>query len=174
MLLAPQHQLNLFTNRLPNKPYCSDDITARLIRSKRLALRFPYIKVNPPSLKFWLPFDLDKPGGAVAWDDAGLPPPAAAIGNPLNVHAHLLYGLDAPVATSDAARIAPMRYLQAIEAGMMEKLIPFGADTLSPICISKALIAGYKSGLIFRDICSSAWRIWVSAGMPESGFKGIR
>lgn len=148
MLLAPQHQLDLFTDRLPKKPYCSDDKTARLIRSKRLALRFPYIQVNPPNLKFWLPFDLDKPGGAVAWDDAGLPPPAAAIGNPLNGHAHLLYGLDAPVATSDAARIAPMRYLQAIEAGMMEKLIPYGADT------------GF-SGLIVKNPAHEQWRtLW--------------
>jgi len=148
MIAETPAQLELFETRIPKKPYCSDDKTARLIRSRRIALRFPYIQCNPPNLKFWLPFDLDKPGGAVAWDDAGLPAPAVAIGNPMNGHAHLLYGLEAPVATSDAARIAPMRYLAAIEAGMMEKLIPHGAD------------AGF-SGLIVKNPKHRQWRtLW--------------
>lgn len=121
-------QLDLFQSRLPKKPYCSNNKTASLIRSRSYALRFPYIQVNPPHLKFWLPFDIDKSGGMVAWEDAGLPPPAVAIGNPHNGHAHLLWGLNAPVATSDAARVAPLRYLHAIEGAMLDALMPYGAD----------------------------------------------
>ncbi|MDF5425728.1 replication initiation protein, partial [Vibrio parahaemolyticus] len=46
---------------LPNKPYCSDDKTARLIRTQRYALKEPYIQLNPPSMCAWLIFDIDEP-----------------------------------------------------------------------------------------------------------------
>uniref|UniRef100_D5X778 Plasmid replicase n=1 Tax=Thiomonas intermedia (strain K12) TaxID=75379 RepID=D5X778_THIK1 len=138
-------QLSLFAERLPHRPYCSDDKTARLIRSRARALQFPYIQVNPPKLRFWLPFDLDKPGGAVAWEDALLPPPAVAIGNPHNGHAHLLWGLEAPVATGDAARAAPLRYLAAIEGAMLAKMLPHGADP------------GF-AGLIVKNPAHEKWR----------------
>lgn len=151
------HQLDLFTARLPHKPYCSDDKTARLIRSRSAALRFPYIQVNPPKLKFWLPFDMDAQGGMVAWEDAGLPPPAVAIGNPHNGHAHLLWGLDAPVATSDAARVAPLRYLHAIEGAMLARLMPHGADP------------GF-AGLIIKNPVHEQWRThWGPPHLYELG-----
>ena len=143
--IIEREQLELFASRLPRRPYCSDDKTARMIRSRATALRFPYIQVNPPSLKFWLPFDLDKPGGMTAWEDADLPAPAVGVGNPLNGHAHLLWGLDAPVCTSEAARAAPLRYLAAIEGEMLAKLMPYGADP------------GF-AGLIVKNPAHDQWR----------------
>lgn len=155
--MVAAHQLELFKERLPYKPYCSDDKTARLIRSRRLALQFPYIQVNPPKLKFWLTFDVDRPGGMVAWEDADLPPPAVAVGNPHNGHAHLLWGLDAPVATSDAARIGPLKYLAAIEGAMLAKLLPFGADP------------GF-AGLIVKNPLHDQWRThWGPPHLYELG-----
>ena len=143
--IIEREQLELFASRLPRRPYCSDDKTARMIRSRATALRFPYIQANPPSLKFWLPFDLDKPGGMVAWEDADLPPPALGVGNPTNGHAHLLWGLDAPVCTSEVARAAPLRYLAAVERAMLAKLLPYGAD------------AGF-AGLMVKNPAHQQWR----------------
>ena len=145
---APQtEQLSLFgSDRLPRRPYCTDDLAKGLrIRSLSTALKFPYIQCNPPNLRFWLPFDLDKPGGMTCWEDADLPPPNVGIGNPANGHAHLLWGVSAPVATSEAARLAPMRYLAAIEGAMLAAMLPYGADP------------GF-SGLIVKNPVHEQWR----------------
>ena len=52
-------QLELFNTHTPSHLYCSGDKMAQMIRIKRIALKFPYISVNPPKLKLWLPFDID-------------------------------------------------------------------------------------------------------------------
>ena len=44
-------------------------------------------------------FDIDREGGALAWEDNGLPMPAWATINRENRHAHLAYALAAPVLT---------------------------------------------------------------------------
>jgi len=116
-----------------------------MIRIKQIALKFPYISVNPPKLKLWLPFDIDKEGGGLAWENAGLAMPNVSIVNRVNGHAHLLYGLDAPVATSQLARIGPLRYLAAIERAYLSKLMPYGAD------------AGF-SGLMVKNPQNTSWR----------------
>jgi len=62
----------------------------------------------------------------MAWEEAGLPPPAVGASNVLlNTRGHLLYPLTAPVLTGDAARDKPLRYLAAIESGFRSRL---GAD----------------------------------------------
>lgn len=63
---------------------------------------------------FWLCLDVDRPGAALAWEDANLPSPNFATINPVNSHAHLVWGLSAPVLTTEAAREAPLRYLNSI------------------------------------------------------------
>lgn len=116
-------QLTLFKeHRLPNKPYCSDDKTARLIRSLRHARKLPYIQVNPPTLRFWMVFDVDRPGAALAWENANLPPPAWAAVDRQTTKGHLAYGLSAPVLTSEVARRDPLRFLCAIESAYREQL----------------------------------------------------
>lgn len=136
-------QLNLL-DRLPVKPYCTDDLANGLrIRSLKTALGFPYIQANPPRLRFWMIFDIDRPGGGLAWEDTGLPVPAWAAINKANAHAHIAYGLSAPVLTGDGARDAPLRYLCAIESAFRDKL---QADP------------GY-SGLITKNPLHPLWRV---------------
>ena len=74
-------------------------------------------------MRVWSIHDCDYEGAALAWDDAGLPPPSWAAINPENAHAHLVWGLSAPVLVDGLhAREAPLRYLCAIEACMRELL----------------------------------------------------
>lgn len=119
-----QEDLFLDSSRLPRRPYCSDDLTRGVqIRSLQQALTKPYIQINPPHLRVWSIFDVDRPAGALAWEDAFLPVPSWACTNKENGHAHLVWGIRAPVLVdSPDMRQAPMRYLCAIEAGFREKL----------------------------------------------------
>ena len=140
-----QLHLDLFADasRWPKKPYCSDDKTARCIRSLASAIKRPYIQANPPHLRVWSIYDVDREGGALAWEDAGLPPPSWAAVNRENAHAHLVWGLSAPVLVdSPDMRQGPLRYLCAVEAAFRERL---QADP------------GY-SGLITKNPAHPLWR----------------
>jgi len=142
-------QLQLFEH-LPRKPYCTDDLGAGLqIRPANIATRRRYIQVNPPWLRAWIVMDVDRPGGALAWDDADLPLPAWSSMNPINGHAHLAWGIEAPVLLGQHDRQKPMRYLAAVESAMTAKL---EADP------------GY-SGLITKNPTHSHWRTaWAPPG----------
>lgn len=132
--------------RWPKKPYCSDDKTAKNIRPFLTALKRSYIQPNPPHLRVWSIYDIDRPDSAIAWDDAILPPPSWAAINASTGKGHLAYGLAVPVLVdSPDMRQAPLRYLCAIEAAYRAKL---GADQ------------GY-SGLMTKNPASSAWRVMV-------------
>jgi DNA-binding CsgD family transcriptional regulator len=143
-------QLELFQSRLPKKPYCTDDLPAGLqVRPQRTATRKRYIQANPPWLRSWLIFDVDRPGAALAWDDAHLPEPIWTSQNRDNGHAHLCWGLDAPVLLGEHDREKPMRYLSAVEAAMRAKL---DADP------------GY-SGLVTKNPAHPHWRtLWARSG----------
>jgi len=120
-----QLNLDLFDDngRWPKKPYCSDDKTARDIRSLSTAIKRKYIQANPPHLRVWSIYDIDRERGAIAWEEADLPPPSWAAVNRENGHAHLVWGLSAPVLVdSPDMRQAPLRYLCAVEAAFREDL----------------------------------------------------
>ena len=122
---ATHPQMDLFADpgRWPKKPYCSEDLTCTRIRSLVHALKHPYIQANPPHLRVWSIYDIDRAGGGLAWEENNLPPPAWATINKENGHAHLVWGLRAPVLVEAAdARRAPMRYLAAVESAFREKL----------------------------------------------------
>lgn len=86
--------------------------------------------------------------------DADLPEPFWASVNPENRHAHLCYGLEAPVMLGACDRPKPMRYLAAIEHAMAAKL---GADL------------GY-SGLITKNPLHKHWEtVWADGGVNWSG-----
>lgn len=139
-------QLNLFdAERLPKKPYCSVAKGAYNIRTLRHALRFPYIQVNSPALKWWMVFDIDRPAAFDAWEDAGLPPPAWVSTNPETTTGHICYALELPVVTSEAGRSHPVLYLRHVEYGIAKAL---GADL------------GY-SGLMTKNPVHTAWKTWV-------------
>lgn len=110
--------------RWPRRPYCTDDLAAGLrIRSLKQALTKSYIQANPPHLRVWSLYDIDRPGGGLAWEDGNLPPPSWAAVNKQNGHAHLAYGLGAPVLTASMeARQAPLRYLNAVEMAFRARL----------------------------------------------------
>ena len=142
-------QLDLFENpaRWPKKPYCTDSLEAG-IRPRTLAhaLRRPYIQANPPHLRVWSIYDVDRPGGGLAWEN-GLPEPAWVSVNRANSHAHIVWGLSAPVLTvseNQDARRAPIRYLVAIEHAFRARL---QADN------------GY-GGLITKNPAHPMWKTW--------------
>lgn len=119
-------QLDLFASRAPRRPYATDSLPAGLrVMPAIAALERRYIQYNPPALVNWLCFDIDRPYAPDA--EWALVAPANIIcRNPKNGHAHLLYGIAAPVATTSAARAAPMRLLAAINESYRHAL---GADT---------------------------------------------
>lgn len=107
----------------PTKPYCADDLLYGLrIRGRDVALKKRYVQLNRPTSCDWLIFDCDYAGAAYAAQDAGLPDPTAVVITPKNRHAHILYALDAPVFTCDAARLKPVRYVAAIERAYLHTL----------------------------------------------------
>ncbi|MCA2447582.1 replication initiation protein, partial [Vibrio alginolyticus] len=99
---------------LPNKPYCSDDKTARLIRTQRYALKEPYIQLNPPSMCAWLIFDIDEPfQGEYACERHNLPVPNYIAFSRDSRKYHMSYAIS-PVCTTENAREKPLAYLAAI------------------------------------------------------------
>ena len=138
-------QPDLFNpSRWPRRPYCTDDFADGVrIRSLKQALTKAYIQPNPPHLRVWSIYDIDRPGGALAWEAANLPEPSWVTVNKQNAHAHIVYGLSAPVlVNSMEARQAPLRYLNAVEAAFRALLQ--GDD-------------GY-SGLITKNPAHPLWR----------------
>lgn len=100
---------------LPKKPYCSDDKTARLIRTQHYALKEPYIQINSHLRCAWLIFDIDIPfSGEYAWEINGLPPPNYIALSRDSRKYHIAYAI-CPVFTSENARAKPLAYLAAIQ-----------------------------------------------------------
>ena len=125
-ILSHGEQRDLFEDigRWPRRPYCTDDLANGLrIRSLAKALTQPYIQANPPHLRVWALFDIDRPMAALAWEEADLPPPTWTAVNRENGRAHSAWGLSAPVLVDGlGARDAPLRYLCAVESLMRERL----------------------------------------------------
>jgi len=117
------HQLDLFEQHLPTKPYCTDYLPAGLVvRGKMQAMTKRYIQANGPTHLYWLPFDIDRETATFDWEDRHCPPPNITVTNPENGHAHLLYGLEVPVRKAPDAHLKPLRYAAAVEYGLCAKL----------------------------------------------------
>lgn len=145
-MIQEQQNLDLFSDasRWPRKPYCSENKGAHNIRSLRHALKRPYIQANPPHLRVWSIFDVDRPAAALAWEDANLPPPAWAAVDRETTRGHLVWGLSVPVLVdSPDMRQGPMRYLCAVESAFRAKL---DADS------------GF-SGLMTKNPAHPLWRV---------------
>jgi hypothetical protein len=131
-----------FYEKLPHKPYCSDDLGhGVIIRPKKTAIQKPYIQHNPPCLITSLVFDIDRSDAYFAWSDANLPTPTWIAKNPKNCHAHIGYMLAMPVCTTHRARQNVIEYLAKIEQAYS---LALGADR------------GY-SGLITKNPCHTVW-----------------
>ena len=138
-----KHQFKAdFYEKLPKKPYCSDDLGhGVIIRPKSTAIQKQYIQHNPPCLITSLVFDIDRSDAYFAWSDANLPQPTWIAKNPKNCHAHIGYMLATPVCTTHRARQNVIEYLAKIEQAYS---LALGADR------------GY-SGLITKNPCHTAW-----------------
>jgi hypothetical protein len=140
--LPVQH--GLFTARLPRRAYATDTLSTGIrLLPAAVAIQKRHIQANPPTSTCWLLFDVDRPDAALRWEDVGLPAPTWVARNPANGHAHLAYGLSVPVATSDAARAAPLRLAAAIQAAYVAQL---GADV-------------HYTGLITKNPLHPAWQV---------------
>jgi Primase C terminal 1 (PriCT-1)./Replicase family. len=138
--------LDLFNDRLPNKPYFSDDLHFGVrIAGKERAILAKYIQFNQPHAMFWLGFDVDRVGAAIDWSDRNAPAPTLSITNPENGHAHLLYALKTSIRTAPDGKMKPLKYAAAVESALRKKL---DADV------------GY-SGLICKNPNHGHWKIAV-------------
>lgn len=119
-------QLDTFASRAPRRPYATDTLSTGLrVMPTMAALERRYIQYNSPAMINWLAFDIDRPY-AVDAEWAIVAPANIVVRNPENGHCHLLYGIAAPVCTTSAARIAPLRLLAAINESYRHAL---AADT---------------------------------------------
>ena len=138
--------LELFNDRLPLKPYFTDELLYGLrIAGKERALLARYIQFNQPHAQYWLCFDVDRPGAAIDWSDRNAPAPTLTITNPENGHAHLLYALKTSIRTAPDGKMKPLKYAAAVENALRKKL---DAD------------AAY-SGLICKNPNHGHWKIAV-------------
>lgn len=141
---AQPSQLDLFRDRLPAKPYHTDDLRTGLgINRARYAALCRYIQPNGPTHKWWLVYDVDRPGAAIDWSDRNCPPPSITAKNPENGHAHLIYGLETSVRTAPDAKSHPLRYAAAIDFALQRAL---GADS-------------QYSGLICKNPLHPHWQV---------------
>lgn len=124
-------QRDLFSiERLPKKPYCTNDYAdgfrPRILPAEK-AIEYKHIQPNHPVIKFRLVFDLDRPTGCELWsplfvhEDAGLAPPNWVAINPKSGNGHIGYELEIPVRFDDELRKSA-RYLAAIEQVYGRKL----------------------------------------------------
>lgn len=138
------HQLTLFEQRLPKKPYYSDNLSNGLsIIAAKKAVKSRYIQHNGPTHKYWLVFDVDRLGATMCWEDSGAPAPNIVATNRENGHAHLIYGLEIPIRTAPDGSNKALRYAAAIECALRAKL---GADE------------GY-TGLICKNPLNAHWLV---------------
>ena len=72
--------LALFSQRLPRKPYHTDNPQHGLrIRDVQKALSSRYIQHNGPTHRYWLVYDVDRECAALDWSDLGAPPPTIVV-----------------------------------------------------------------------------------------------
>lgn len=136
--------INTVLDKLPRKPYCCDNLASGLIiRSQKIALKYRYIQLNHMIVNYLI-FDIDRPKGALAWEDANVATPNLAVINKKNQHAHLIYFLAAGVPKFPNSSLKALRYLAAVEAAYTKRL---GADF------------GY-AGLIAKNPLNPFWKTW--------------
>lgn len=156
---SPSGSLLQFRERLPKKPYHTDQLGDYLrIHRAEMALRARYIQFNGPTHMHWLVFDIDRPGAALDWEDRSVPPPNFTVQNPANGHAHLFYGLSTPVRTAPDGRKGPLLYAAAVQLSLRDSL---GADV------------GY-SNFLCKNPFSSHWRTfeWETGLYELADFEG--
>lgn len=125
-MIIKNHQVELFLETLPEKPYCSDNLAFGVsILPKHIARAKRYVQHNQPWAKAWMVYDVDRSTSIFDWSDCDAPPPNLTVTNLENGHSHLLYHLETPVLLGVNASRKAMRYAAAIDVALTKKL---GAD----------------------------------------------
>ena len=135
-------QLDLFgAQRLPKKPWCTDDKEAGLqVKPLARALAKRYLQFNPPHAVFWIVLDVDAPIALADTEkpseqmlailDGQIPTPNFMVVNRENGHAHAFFALETAVAKGEHASQKALRYVAAIEAALIRTMRPgIGATT---------------------------------------------
>jgi len=105
---------------LPRRPLATDDPTTGLTRTSRTqALNRRLIETNPTALTSLLAVDVDHPDALIRalWDRADWLP-TVVTENPGNGHAHAIWALTAPVATTEYAHRRPLALAAAVTEGL--------------------------------------------------------
>jgi hypothetical protein len=119
-------QLELFTEYLPARPYCTDALGQLRILPAVQALEKRYIQPNTPWDLRWLVYDVDRSTAYIDWRDTPLcPDPSIIVCNRENGHCHFLYALTVPVYTQPGTSLAAIRYAASIDVALT---IVLGAD----------------------------------------------
>jgi hypothetical protein len=150
MQFSPETKARLYANLSP-KPYCTNNFQKQglLIRPKEQAFTYAYLQLNNHWSDTYLIFDVDRPGAALAWEDAEILAPTFVTINPSNWHAHLVFELITPVWKQGSEK--PIKWLNAIKKGLTEIL---GADP------------GY-TGLISKNPNHKRWDVLDFGGRHE-------
>ena len=115
--------LETFKNNLPQKPYCTDDLSFGLkIRPAELAIKKRYLQYNKPTDLRWFVYDIDRPTAHFDWYDCKVPSPNITVMNRQNGHAHLFYGLEVPVHMQTTAKKNPIRFASSIDVSLIKSL----------------------------------------------------
>lgn len=115
--------LETFKNNLPQKPYCTDELTFGLkIRPAETAIKKRYLQYNKPTDLRWFVYDVDRSTAHFDWYDCKVPSPNITVMNRQNGHAHLFYGLEVPVHTQTTAKKNPIRFASSIDVALIKSL----------------------------------------------------
>lgn len=127
----------------PRRPYCTDRLDRGLqVRPLATAAKKRYLQHNGPGMAWTLVVDVDQDLREVAFPE-GYPIPNFITLNPANGHGHMCWYLQAGVTTTSAGRLAPLRYLAAVEHELRRAI---GGDV------------GY-AGLITKNPLHSSWEL---------------
>lgn len=145
--------INRLINNLPNKPYCSNDLSHGLvIRKREVAQRMKYVQVNHPYYTKYLVLDLDYEASLIEilYSLVGVPMPNLLIENIENGRSHIIFELKTPIYNTDASRPKPILYGHAILKRLQQV---FGADMA-------------YVGLVTKNPISSHWRAYTLCSEP--------
>jgi hypothetical protein len=147
--------LDSFQETLPSKPYCTNDLAqGLLIRPKEMAVKFKYLQPNHPFYQNHLILDLDYESSLIEilYSMTGIPMPNLLVENKDNGRSHIFFSLKTPIYKTDASKIKPIVYANAVIRRLQEL---FDSDI------------GY-SGLIAKNPIHEQWRAYTLREQPYS------
>lgn len=116
------NQIDLFRNRIPSRPYATDDLGPMRRMAAVEAVRKRFLQPNDDFNLSWLVYDVDRPTATLDWLDRKAPPPNIIATNRDNGHAHLFYGLEVPVWRQYGAKDKAFRYAAAVDVALTRQL----------------------------------------------------